>query len=347
MKKKIIIPLAALTMSILSCSHKNRDVVEQLNDGKRNIDKKYEREEDNERLAYWFPYHDSINHGMVDIAEVLWNIDSVSLQGANNARAIWTEKCKNTLIHAFDSIHAGAGLPDAIKADSMLLEIETFFEKDADLSTIGMMVNFSLQFRFLIFRTSVFTQQIIDYDGTSKKEIQAWDNLQHAMNDFCIREVQLDWFGGSGSGPMSLAMRNSIEECRLNDMKKTNDLCQGHFAPRVYDIKEVERGIKDNYQQSVTTFKQSVEKCWKTTTPFEEAKEYLMEGQWEEYESLYNNVHSAKRQLIEAFNKWLKIRKIKPCGAINSHRAFQNRYIEITKEMIESMSACVNNCHED
>ena len=334
-------------MCNLSCSHKNRSMIEQLNDDKRNANKTYEREEESERLAYLFPYHDSINHGMVDIAEIFWSIDSVSLQGANTARAIWTEKCKNTLVHAFDSIHAGAGLPDAIKADSMLLELEAFFEKDADLSTVGMMVNFSLQFRFLMYRTSVLTLQILDYDDASKNEIQAWDNLQYAMNKFCIGEVQLDWYGGSGSGPMSLAMRNSIEKCRLNDMKKTSDLCHGHIAPRVYSIKKTERGIKDEYLQSIVTFKQAVEKCWNSTTPVEQAKEYLMEKQWKGYESLFNNVNSAKKRLVYAFEVWLETRKIKPCGAINSRRAFQNRYMEITKEMVESLSACVNNCHEE
>ena len=39
MKKKIIISLTTLIMCNLSCSHKNRDVVEQLNDEKINVEK--------------------------------------------------------------------------------------------------------------------------------------------------------------------------------------------------------------------------------------------------------------------------------------------------------------------
>ena len=135
--------------------------------------------EASERLAFWFPRHDSLNHRLVLVAEELWKLDSAAANSNTIGRFVWHEKCEKALSHCFDSIHPGSNLSKMQKADSMLTEIAAFFEQDADYSTMGMIVNIDLQNDFLIY---VYESAIIDYShlGFSHDadcSISLFDNL--------------------------------------------------------------------------------------------------------------------------------------------------------------------------
>ena len=90
------------------------------------------REDDSDRLGFWFPHHDSLNRGFVLVAEQLWRLDSAAANSNTIGRTVWYEKCEKALSHCFDSVHPGSNLPETQKADSMLTEIAAFFEQDAD-----------------------------------------------------------------------------------------------------------------------------------------------------------------------------------------------------------------------
>ena len=185
--------------------------------------------EASERLAYWFPHHDSLNHGLVLVAEELWQIDSAAANSNTISRFVWHERCEKALSHCFDSIHPGFNLSRMQKADSMLTEIAAFFEQDADYSTMGMIVNIDLQNDFLIYRMAAEASCIQKYEPSFVDELNAWDGFQQAMNDFCLGVVNWDWFGGSGAGPASLAERNAILECRLEDLKRIHKQYRREF----------------------------------------------------------------------------------------------------------------------
>ena len=107
---------------------------------------------ESDRLAFWFQHHDSLNHGLVSVAEELWKLDSAAAHSNTIGRVMWYEKCQKRLVACFDSIHPGSNLSEIQKADSMLTEIAAFFEQDADYTTMGMIVNIDLQNDFIIYR---------------------------------------------------------------------------------------------------------------------------------------------------------------------------------------------------
>ena len=50
--------------------------------------------EASERLAFWFPHHDSLNHGLVLVAEELWRLDSAAANSNTIGRFVWHDKCE-------------------------------------------------------------------------------------------------------------------------------------------------------------------------------------------------------------------------------------------------------------
>ena len=190
--------------------------------------------DDTDRLAFWFPHHDSLNRGFVLVAEQLWRLDSAAANSNTIGRTVWYEKCEKALSHCFDSVHPGSNLPETQKADSMLTEIAAFFEQDADYTTMGMIVNISLQNDFLIYRTAAQASSIQKHDSSFVDEFNAWDGFQKALNDFCLGVVNWNWFGGSGAGPASLAERNAILQCRLDDLKRIHKQYRRDFDMRIY-----------------------------------------------------------------------------------------------------------------
>ena len=231
--------------------------------------------EASDRLAFWFPHHDSLNHGMVLVAEELWKLDSAAASSNTIGRIVWYGQCEKALSHFFDSIHPGSNLSKVQKADSMLTEITAFFEQDADYSTMGMIVNFDLQCSFLVYRMTAEGNQIIKYEPTFVKELNAWDGLQKAMNDFCLSIVNWDWFGGSGAGPAALAERLSILQCRVDDLKLIHKQYRREFPMRLLAEKDIEKAIDLQLKEAKSNFVKSVEKTAGSIKKDPDVKEYL------------------------------------------------------------------------
>ena len=297
--------------------------------------------DDTDRLAFWFPHHDSLNRGFVLVAEQLWRLDSAAANSNTIGRTVWYEKCEKALSHCFDSVHPGSNLPETQKADSMLTEIAAFFEQDADYTTMGMIVNISLQNDFLIYRTAAQASSIQKHDSSFVDEFNAWDGFQKALNDFCLGVVNWNWFGGSGAGPASLAERNAILQCRLDDLKRIHKQYRRDFDMRIYSRNDIGDAIDDEYKKIKSEFKATVEKVAKSIKKDENVKEYLSEDRLTAYNELFNKIHASEKPLIKAFDDWLKVRKSFPKDEGSVQRADNNKHKENTTLLIESLSKCV------
>ena len=297
--------------------------------------------DDTDRLAFWFPHHDSLNRGFVLVAEQLWRLDSAAANAKTIGRTVCYEKCEKALSHCFDSVHPGSNLPETQKADSMLTEIAAFFEQDADYTTMGMIVNISLQNDFLIYRTAAQASSIQKHDSSFVDEFNAWDGFQKALNDFCLGVVNWNWFGGSGAGPASLAERNAILQCRLDDLKRIHKQYRRDFDMRIYSRNDIGDAIDDEYKKIKSEFKATVEKVAKSIKKDENVKEYLSEDRLTAYNELFNKIHASEKPLIKAFDDWLKVRKSFPKDEGSVQRAANNKHKENTTLLIESLSKCV------
>ena len=339
MKKFIFITIAVIIVGIVVVAipkHHEEETASQ--EAEETIDSAAvaASKETSERLAFWFPRHDSLNHELVLLAEHLWKLDSAAANGDNNERNKWFRECKTALIHGFDSIHPHSTAPNYIKADSMLSEIEAFFEEDADYSTMGMIVNFDLQNSFLIYRMTDETFQILEYEPLFRQEIEAWEYLHKAMNDFCLGIVNLDWFGGSGAGPASLATRNMIIQSRIDDMKNIHRVYADDYPMSATNIKHT---IDVRLVKSKSEFVKAVEKVASAVSNVEESKDYLPEDRLQDYKALYDKVQGAKSPLLQALNDWEKLR-IKIIKADNNNRR-RNALLQNTVAAIDSLTKCV------
>ena len=344
MKKFIFGVIAIIIVGIVVVAipkHKKGKTSQDVEETEKGDNTVNAREDDSDRLAFWFPHHDSLNHGFVLVAEQLWNLDSAAAKSNNTGRVVWYEKCEKALSHCFDSVHPGSNLSQTQKADSMLTEIAAFFEQDADYTTMGMIVNISLQNDFLIYRTAAQASSIQKHDSSFVDEFNAWDGFQKALNDFCLGVVNWNWFGGSGAGPASLAERNAILQCRLDDLKRIHKQYRRDFDMRIYSRNDIGDAIDDEYKKIKSEFKATVEKVAKSIKKDENVKEYLSEDRLTAYNELFNKIHASEKPLIKAFDDWLKVRKSFPKDEGSVQRAANNKHKENTTLLIESLSKCV------
>lgn len=300
--------------------------------------------EDSERLAFWFPHHDSLNHGIVLVAEELWRLDSAAANSNTTGRFVWYEKCKKALAHYFDSIHPGTNLSDIHKADSMLTEIAVFFEQDADYSTMGMIVNISLQNDFMIYRLAAEAGHILKYEPSFADELNAWDVFQKVLNDFCLGVVNWDWFGGSGAGPASLAERNVLLQCRLDDLKRIHKQYRREFSMRIYGREDIEKDIDHHFVQAKADFKKAIDKVGNSIVKDDGVKEYLSGERLDAYNALYDKIHFSRKTLVRALDDWLKVRNAFPKDKSIVQRAINNKFKENTSIMIDSLAKCIMEC---
>lgn len=293
-------------------------------------------ENESDRLAFWFQHHDSINHELVLLAEHLWRLDSAAANGDNEERNKWYRECESALILGFDSIHPHSSLSNYVKADSMLSEIETFFERDADYSTMGMIVNYDLQNSFLVYRMTAEAIKILEYEPSFTIEIKAWDRLQKAMNDFCLGIVHLDWFGGSGVGPASLATRNMIIQSRIDDLKNIHGMYAGNNnLAEVNDNNDFDA----KFTKSESEFSRAIDKVASSVSNVEEAKEYLLEDRLSDYKVLYEKVQGAKKPLLKSLEEWKRVRIRIIKSEANKQR--KNALVRETVAAIDSLTKCV------
>lgn len=343
MKKFIFIVIAIIIVGIAIVAipelRKNDSVVQESEETANTTSQNSDDESD--RLAFWFQHHDSLNHGLVSVAEELWKLDSAAAHSSTIGRAMWYEKCQKRLVTCFDSIHPGSNLSEIQKADSMLTEIAAFFEEDADYTTMGMIVNIDLQNDFITYRMAAEGSQILQYEQTFTEELNAWDGLQEALFAFCLSVVNWDWFGGSGAGPASLAEQNTILQCRLDDLKRVHKQYSKEFPVRLYKRDDIEKDIDAHLFKAKAEFEKTVDKVVSSIVKDDDVKDYLAKEQLDAYNNLYDKIHTSQKPLIKALDDWLKVRNRFPKHGSNVQKAMKNKYKENTAIMIDSLAKCI------
>lgn len=293
----------------------------------------YIRTDDSNRLAYWLPEKDSVNHGYCQVAERLWMLgrenDSVDLFDYNYQMQ-WHERCEQALVHCFDSIYPHSRLSSYEKSDSMANVIFRFFEEDADDTTMGMIVNFDLMNCFLSYKIASLSKEIQKYDKTFDKEILKWNWLHQKMYDFCCGIVNLDWFGGSGAAPVSLATRNSICYDRIADLQNILNYYKDGSVPSSWSI---ESALYDY----TNALKETSEKA-ASTKDMKDMDMFADKEREAAYDGIYHQMLDAKAQLSDSINSWIRLRKelLIPNG--NTRKKSSE---SITSDMLERMAKTI------
>ena len=321
------ISLLTLVMAIIGISScKQKEDIHPLQ-------REYVRADDSNRLAYWLPEKDSVNHGYCLVAERLWMLgrdkDSADIFDYNYQMQ-WHERCEQTLVHCFDSIYPNSRLSSYEKSDSMTNVIFRFFEEDADDSTMGMIVNFDLMNCFLSYKIASLSKEILKQDSTFVKEILKWNWLHQRMYDFCCGIVNMDWFGGSGAGPVSIATRNSICYDRIADLQNILNYYKNGSVPSSWSI-----------ESSLYDFADALKETSERASSTKEMKEMdLFDDKDREttYDGIYHQMLDAKAQLSDSINSWIGLRNVllAPKGK-TSWKSSES----ITSDMLERMAKTI------
>jgi hypothetical protein len=279
-----------MALSVLSCKNDK-------------ITSTWERSEDPQSLAFWHYEEDSVNHGFVEVAEILWRFDkdSDSLDIDDlGYRLAWYEKSEKALVHCFDSIHPNAKLSEAEKADSMLNELETFFEQfvrddDAQISYKSFLY---LRHHFTRFRCLALSHAILEKDTTFRKEMEAWESVHKEMKTFCNCAIHAIFYGGSIIGLEEVVAVNAIYDRRRDDLARVYSLCQNESLPC---------NESKNPAKAKAILLKSIEKTISKIEPREEYSYDKREKQ--EFDSLCYKVQPSRKTLLVAIENWLKTRE--------------------------------------
>lgn len=297
--------------------------------------KEYVRTDDPNRLAYWLPEKDSINHAYVSAAECLWmsgrENDSVDIYDYDYQME-WQNRCEETLVHCFDSIYPNSsGLTQYEKSDSMLNVIIRFFAEDADESNMGVIINLDLENCFLSYKIATMSKEVLKYQESFDKEIKKWNELHLRMNDFCCGVVGLDWYGLSGAAPASLATRNTICDDRITDLQNIINYYKDNDVPTV-----------ESAESALLHFSNAVKETAGKVKTTEEMKEMEILDEKEKeatYNEIYHKVMASQRPLIETAKEWIELRK--DYFTPKSDRKQETSFDPITSDMLERMAKTI------
>ena len=205
-----------------------------------------------------------------------------------------------------------------------------FFEEDADDTTMGMIVNFDLMNCFLSYKIASLSKEIQKYDKTFDKEILKWNWLHQKMYDFCCGIVNLDWFGGSGAAPVSLATRNSICYDRIADLQNILNYYKDGSVPSSWSI---ESALYDY----TNALKETSEKA-ASTKDMKDMDMFADKEREAAYDGIYHQMLDAKAQLSDSINSWIGLRKelLIPNG--NTRKKSSE---SITSDMLERMAKTI------
>ena len=339
MYKIFLIIMSLASMCLIACKQKETKQSREI-DAIPSVQKDYVRTDDSKRLAYWFPEKDSINHGLVLAAAPLW------MRGKENDDANifdygyqmqWQQECEKCLVHCFDSIYPNSKLSLYEKTDSMINVISRFFAEDADETTMGMIINLDLENSFLTYKIASMSKEVLDNEKSFDTEIRKWNELHQRMNEFCCGVVHLDWFGGSGAVPVSIATRNIICRDRIADLQNILDYLKKGIVPSSWSIESA----MYHFQNAL---KETAGKVTSTDRMKEMDSFYDKEGETT-YDSIYHQVLDTQPLLLKTIIDWIEIRK----GLFMAKKSPNQKisYDRITSAMLERMAKTISESSED
>lgn len=254
------------------------------------------------------PEKETENHGLWEVSEVLRlfgrekDVDSFDVHKVHDVayQQEWQDRCEKRLVCAFDSLHPNSGLLTFEKTDSMISELVTFFEHDADESTMGALINGNIQYCFLAYRKIAIENEILRYSPTFRQEMVAWERLEEMMDDFISTAYQLKYFGGNAAGSASSEARNYLLQARVDDLRRILSVCQGKSvsikAPSLLVAKQTFVTSVDNTIKALNTGKWV--KSWDVPDAFTDKEKV-------KYDSIYHQLQDKRETLINRMNDWL------------------------------------------
>lgn len=283
MKKLLfILPFLAL----VACGAKQENVEEESSESKH--------------LSFWWQKHDSINHAFVMTAEPIWQF------GRNGEDMYdwsyqdkWHKACRQVLINMYDSIHPGEKAKG--KDIRMVDELQEFFTKEPDYSTMGVIISYDLSENFVMYKTIAKTKDMITWKRKRNvmKEVNAWNKFHRYLNKFCVNMLYLGWYGGSGAGPACTALVCNISNTRLKDVERMNKLYHKQLSLSQLLYKDI-LGMP---------FEAAVDSVIKNRRLSPNAREWYSEYQCEGYENQYNETVALRDSLIDAYTNWISVRE--------------------------------------
>ena len=308
-------------VGLMSCMQRKVEGVRNAHkDTAQTAHRKYVGTDDSGRLAYWIPEKDSINHDFVLVAEQLWKIpDTFDYDN----RMKWHKKCEDALVHCFDSIHPNSRLSVYEKADSMANVIDRFIQKDADDSTMGMILFQGLENKFLCYKIASLSKEILKLDKSFDKEIRKWYELEENMNDFCCGVVRVAWFGGSGVGPTVNFTINNVFRARIADLNNILAFYKNGSTPSSWSM-----------ESAMHDFKNAVEKAAQDLIGDDNCLFDDKESK-ENYNKIRREALDAKPAFLKTTEQWVELRK----GYFAPEKG--SGYDRITSEMLARMAYVV------
>lgn len=282
--KKLLIILPFLML--VACGAKQENVEEESSESKH--------------LSFWWQKHDSINHAFVMTAEPIWQF------GRNGEDMYdwsyqdkWHKACRQVLINMYDSIHPGEKAKG--KDIRMVDELQEFFTKEPDYSTMGVIISYDLSENFVMYKTIAKTKDMITWKRKRNvmKEVNAWNKFHRYLNKFCLNMLYLGWFGGSGAGPACTALACNISNQRLEDLERFNKFYHNELPLSALLCTDTSNILFENAVDTVLTKRRM--------TP--DIRVWYTDSQTEMYEEEYNGTLACRDSLIEAYHNWLSIRE--------------------------------------
>lgn len=204
----------------------------------------------------------------------------------------WQKRYERMLVHSFDSIFPGTELAVEAKADSMLSVVNTYLNLHSDDTTWGMIYSARMMRNVCLYRIAKASGELLKNNAAFASELSAWSALHQALDGFCLGIVNLQWWGGSGMGPVMCYTSYEICEMRLNDLKRVEQ-------------KTAKTGDTDAAMQQLGL---QVEKVVDNAKK-DSNGDWLEDEQRSDYFAAVKRVENGGQKLLKLVEEWISVRK--------------------------------------
>lgn len=258
--------------------------------------------DDAEGLEFWTA--DTVlysNTELVHLMDTLYRYTRADFPADNIDNDIkWMDKYRQQLCDYYKRVHPGNNISSFSMADSVLREARELWALDADESTMGMIVNNSVEETRLIFEQfNAYSKLLSVCKNESqrkllKDEFEAWIKMEQIFSAFYSDCVDLEFWGGSISGPIRTAGILSIWQSHI-------DLYQ-----KEYTILATDDGWKDSGTFVIPARKLLLECCNEAIINYYCSE---CEDKNDSYEECYEETNQTINQLPRYIDDWINKRK--------------------------------------
>lgn len=280
----------------------------------------------NEHIGFWFQDKDSIDHKLIEVADVLWRFgrfDSTDINDFDNL-LVWQQECERALVHCIDSIHPGLPLPSFEKADTMVNLLENFLLDDSDLSTMGILISEDTRGCFYRYKEVSLGKKIIEEYPEFENEIRAYNSFYSKISEHLTLMTGL--WGGTRSISQRVLNIIQLREARIIDLQNINN----YVHSNVEYVNSIFLNVAhDLFVQSMEIAKNqckldSTEESWFSEYEIERIKKDIDE------------INKNQDCIIELFEKWYATRLEVKLEQRNPYESAM--YYSCTAELILQLS---------